>query len=88
MEKAKEAKEKLQAVLNAESDHTSKHGGKKLYIIWVANFRFAGRTNRIGTTSHPSSGTCEVVNNVDHAPRENTSGIKGVVEKVTSRPAY
>ena len=59
----------------------------------VANDVREARTNRIGTTHHPSAGDCDVVNRVDHpterrASTGSTGGVRGAWNRLVNRPAY
>lgn len=89
---AQKAKEKFQAVLNAESNFSC-----ELRELKSSNFPSTGslwhlaRTNRIGTTRHPSSGGCEVVNKVDYPNRRRSSTgsvVRDTIKDMLNRPAY
>ncbi|KAI1333542.1 hypothetical protein F5Y15DRAFT_421742 [Xylariaceae sp. FL0016] len=54
------------------------------------------RTNRIGTTRHPSTGDCHAINRVDHPERRRSSaasnasagGMREKIRDMLNRPAY
>ncbi|KAI0481269.1 hypothetical protein GGR56DRAFT_672290 [Xylariaceae sp. FL0804] len=56
------------------------------------------RTNRIGTTRHPSQGDCHAINKVEHPERRRSSaasagssglgGVREAIRNMLNRPAY
>ncbi|KAI1105670.1 hypothetical protein F4804DRAFT_117869 [Jackrogersella minutella] len=50
---------------------------------------FVCRTNRIGTTRHPSTGDCHAINKVDHQQRRRSSTtMRDKIKDLLNRPAY
>ncbi|ORY67691.1 uncharacterized protein BCR38DRAFT_483304 [Pseudomassariella vexata] len=48
------------------------------------------RTNRIGASRRPSSGTYDMVNKIEHPPsrRGSTVSVKDKIKDMLNRPAY
>ncbi|PVH67719.1 hypothetical protein DL98DRAFT_523167 [Cadophora sp. DSE1049] len=62
-------------------------------VLEAAKGDYTSRTNRIGTTRHPSAGGCDVVNRVDHPTERrpstgSTGGVRGAWNRLVNRPAY
>ncbi|KAI1465112.1 uncharacterized protein F4812DRAFT_461955 [Daldinia caldariorum] len=51
---------------------------------------FVCRTNRIGTTRHPSNGDCQAVNKIDHNQqrRRSSTSMRDKIRDMMNRPAY
>ncbi|KAI0097141.1 hypothetical protein F4814DRAFT_453670 [Daldinia grandis] len=51
---------------------------------------FVCRTNRIGTTRHPSNGACHAINKVDHPQqrRRSSTSMRDKIRDLMNRPAY
>ncbi|KAI1401101.1 hypothetical protein F4819DRAFT_338792 [Hypoxylon fuscum] len=51
---------------------------------------FVCRTNRIGTTRHPSMGDCHATDKVDHPQqrRRSSTSMKDKIKDLMNRPAY
>ncbi|KAI1206616.1 uncharacterized protein F4807DRAFT_227548 [Annulohypoxylon truncatum] len=51
---------------------------------------FVCRTNRIGTTRHPSNGDCHAINRVDHPQqrRRSSTTMREKIRDMMNRPAY
>ncbi|KAI2636249.1 hypothetical protein GGS26DRAFT_485286 [Hypomontagnella submonticulosa] len=51
---------------------------------------FVCRTNRIGTTRHPSAGDCHAINKIDHPQqrRRSSTGMRDKIRDMMNRPAY
>lgn len=86
------AKEKYDAMINdtARKDFTCKLLTPQALVDGTAFTFLTGRTNRIATTRHPSTGGCEVVTGVDHekSRRASSGSIKDRIKDMMNRPAY
>ncbi|CAJ2506695.1 Uu.00g078810.m01.CDS01 [Anthostomella pinea] len=94
------AKEKYQAVIDdaGRGDFYCKHQTQPVLFPInqvLSEQQSQGRTNRYGTTRHPSSGDCLATNKVDHPVRRRSSAANDpprmrdkLSEMFLNRPAF